>query len=247
MFFGIRRRLTYTNVAITVALVFAMSGGALAANRYLITSTKQISPKVLKALQGKNGASGAQGSAGPAGKEGLAGKEGPTGKEGTAGKEGAAGKEGPAGKEGAAGKEGSPWTAGGTLPAEKSETGSWNTDAPGNAPPYSWLFTISFPIELGGALGEGEVHYVGEHGNGTTCPGSATEPNATPGNLCLYQAFAIGVEEEEGHAKASISPVSTAFITSDVQGTSTSGALVNIPRDKEEPVLAFGTWAVTEK
>jgi Collagen triple helix repeat (20 copies) len=82
------KRLTYANVAATLALVFSMSGGALAASKYLITSTKQISPKVLKSLKGKNGQPG---TAGPAG---AAGKEGPAGKEGTVGKEG---KEGPAG------------------------------------------------------------------------------------------------------------------------------------------------------
>ena len=51
-----RRRLSYANVTATLALVFAMSGGALAANHYLINSTKQISPKVLKKLTGKPGA-----------------------------------------------------------------------------------------------------------------------------------------------------------------------------------------------
>ena len=44
-----RGRLSYANVAMTLALVFAMSGGAYAASKYVITSTKQISPKVLKA------------------------------------------------------------------------------------------------------------------------------------------------------------------------------------------------------
>ena len=44
---AIRSRLTYANVAVTLALVLAMSGGAYAADRYLITSTKQIKPKVL--------------------------------------------------------------------------------------------------------------------------------------------------------------------------------------------------------
>jgi hypothetical protein len=45
-----RRHLTYANVAATLALVFSMSGGALAAKHYLIDSTKQINPKVLKSL-----------------------------------------------------------------------------------------------------------------------------------------------------------------------------------------------------
>ncbi len=65
-----------------------MTGGAMAAKHYLITSTKQIAPKVINALKGKNGAPG---------KEGAAGKEGSPGKEGPVGKEGKEGKEGPRG------------------------------------------------------------------------------------------------------------------------------------------------------
>jgi hypothetical protein len=45
-----RRHLTYANVAATLALIFAMSGSALAAKHYLLSSTSQISPKVLKSL-----------------------------------------------------------------------------------------------------------------------------------------------------------------------------------------------------
>ncbi len=84
----IRRQLSYANVAATLALVFAMSGGALAASHYVITKTGQISPKVRKALKGQRGATGP---AGPQGKEGASGKEGATGKEGKEGAEGKAG------------------------------------------------------------------------------------------------------------------------------------------------------------
>ncbi len=84
----IRKRVTYANVAATIAIFFALSGGAYAASKYLITSTKQISPKVLKALKGKNGKNGADGAAGPAGS---------TGKEGSAGKNGANGEKGASG------------------------------------------------------------------------------------------------------------------------------------------------------
>jgi hypothetical protein len=96
-----RIRITYANVAATLALVLSMSGGALAASHYLVNSTKQISPKVLKKLQGKQG--------GP----GPAGKEGPQGKEGSQGKEG---------KEG---KEGKNLTAETTLPSGQSESGTF--------------------------------------------------------------------------------------------------------------------------
>ena len=86
-----RGRITYANVAATLALVFSMSGGALAASHYLINSTKQINPKVLRKLQGHNGRSGA------AGVTGQGGLVGPAGKEGLQGKEGAQGKDGPRG------------------------------------------------------------------------------------------------------------------------------------------------------
>jgi hypothetical protein len=80
-----RRRLSYANVVATLALVFAMSGGALAANHYLINSTKQINPKVRKALTGKTGKTGATGPAGPAGPTGATGGTGAAGSPGTPG------------------------------------------------------------------------------------------------------------------------------------------------------------------
>jgi hypothetical protein len=81
----IRRHLSYANVVATLALVFAMSGGALAAKHYLINSTKQINPKVLKKLAGtgKTGPAGATGAAGAVGSTGPQGKEGAQGKEGS--------------------------------------------------------------------------------------------------------------------------------------------------------------------
>jgi hypothetical protein len=75
----LRRNLSYSNVAATLALVFAMSGGALAASRYVINSPKQINPKVLKALKGKTGKTG------PAGRQGQSGTPGAMGAQGSAG------------------------------------------------------------------------------------------------------------------------------------------------------------------
>jgi hypothetical protein len=92
-----RGSLNYANVTATLALVFAMSGGALAAHHYLISSTKQISPAVLGKLKGKTG---------PTGPPGSIGKEGAAGAAGKGGAAGAAGKEGPQGKEGSRGPEG---------------------------------------------------------------------------------------------------------------------------------------------
>ena len=89
---GRRRRLSYANVAATVAVVLSLGGGtALAVNGYVITSTKQIKPSVLKKLHGAqgpagtNGGNGAAGPAGPAGPTGPAGMNGSNGTPGTNG------------------------------------------------------------------------------------------------------------------------------------------------------------------
>ena len=77
-----RRHLSYANVVATLALAFAMGGTAVAANHYLITSTKQIAPRVLNRLKGRAGPTGATGAAGPRGEGGAAGAAGPAGASG---------------------------------------------------------------------------------------------------------------------------------------------------------------------
>jgi hypothetical protein len=108
----LRHHLSYANVVATVALTLSMSGAAWAAGTYLITSTSQISPKVLKKLKGHKGAAGAAGpeglqgptgAAGPAGAQGVQGTTGPVGDEGRQGSVGATGPPGPVGIEGPAG------------------------------------------------------------------------------------------------------------------------------------------------
>ena len=81
----LRRNLSYSNVAATLALVFAMGGSAIAANHYLINSTKQINPKVLKKLKGNTGHSGLPGSQGPRGLVGPQGIQGTPGVKGDSG------------------------------------------------------------------------------------------------------------------------------------------------------------------
>jgi hypothetical protein len=113
----VRRHLSYANVAATLALVFAMSGGALAATHYLINSTKQINPKVLKALKsgtggsGQNGVNGAPGSSGAAGSQGIQGNQGPAGPAGATGNTGPEGQQGAKGTQGPEGGSVGAWTA----------------------------------------------------------------------------------------------------------------------------------------
>jgi hypothetical protein len=226
MFSSVRRRLTYANVIVTFALVFAMSGGAYAASKYLITSTRQISPKVLKSLKGKAGANGVQGAAGPAGPQGPAGAAGAKGETGAPGSQG---KEGPAGKEG---KEGKPGQTGftETLPSGKTETGGWalSPSAEGIA-----IAPISFNIPLAHALEVASVHFVKPSGDGSTCPGSVEAPTATPGNLCVYEDDVLGLTFT-AIDKYSVNP-----------GASTAGAVLQFEAGAAAPRLAFGSWAVT--
>lgn len=151
MYRALRKRFTPSTLIATLALVFAMSGGAYAAGKYLITSTKQISPKVLKSLTGKagpagkdgtngtNGAAGAQGPAGAKGENGAPGTNGTNGKDGVsvtstvlAAKNANCKEGGSEFKAGASttfacnGKEGKEGTFGGqTLPSGKTLRGVW--------------------------------------------------------------------------------------------------------------------------
>jgi hypothetical protein len=85
MFKRTARRLSYANVTATLALVFSMSGGALAASHYLINSTRQINPHVLTRLRGDTGPMGPAGPPGPPGPAAQAGAAGAVGASGAAG------------------------------------------------------------------------------------------------------------------------------------------------------------------
>jgi hypothetical protein len=183
MFSAIRRRLTYANVGMTVVLVFAMSGGALAASKFVITSTKQIKPSVLKQLSGKAGAPGPAGPTGPAGAPGAGtpGPQGPVGSNGANGesvtsaalkpKEGGCTEGGSkftvGGKEttacnGAKGAAGAPGAIhpGEKLPTGASETGTWATVSLQDGGFALGLVSMSFTVPLATSLEESHIHYI---------------------------------------------------------------------------------------
>jgi hypothetical protein len=233
----LRKRVTYVHIGMMLALVLAMSGGAYAAKRYLITSTKQIKPSVLTQLKGAkgpagpagpSGSTGLMGATGLTGATGIIGKEGPQGKAGVEGKEGKAGVEGKEGKAGVEGKEGSPWTAGGTLPKGATETGTW-TAKPGAG--ETQLVSIGFPIPLAAELEASAVHIAPD----ATCPGTAAAPAAEKGVLCVYIGVNLNqhVELSGTFKPSSLSP-----------GAGVAGAILNT-KGIESPTLAYGTWAVT--
>jgi len=271
MFSSIRKRLTFANVAMTLALVFAMSGGAYAAKKYLITSIKQIKPSVVAQLKGKDGKDGAQGPAGaqgpvgPAGKDGAQGKEGlngTDGKDGKAGATGPAGPTGPTGPKGLTGPEGqSGFTE--TLPPGKTETGEWSLvrNVPGSGERVAAANSFNIPL-----ASVPTAHYLRKTGkepfyNGETekeeertvagCSGTVVSPTAAAGNLCIYTSEeASAFKNVFGNI---ILPVVCPLSSGGACVGSTTGAdkygfgLETISESELGPglVSVAGTWAVT--
>jgi Collagen triple helix repeat (20 copies) len=244
MFSRIRRHCNFTTVVAFIALLFAMSGGAYAAQRYLITSTRQISPTVLKALKAGRGSAGANGAPGNPGAQGTAGSQGAQGPKGDpgaggargetgeTGEQGAEGERGPAGATGATGVKGDPWTPNNTLPKGATETGVWGIrQAPEGK---EELLSLSFPIPLANELDEAHVHIAPD----PACPGTVEKPTAEPGNLCVYPGVAANIKLEQ-----IVKPYGL-----NEKGAGTTGANLVIIANTEPPVPLFysnGTWAVT--
>jgi hypothetical protein len=101
------RRPSPALIVAAIALTLAVTGSAVAAGHFLITSAKQISPHVLRSLRGTRGATGPGGVGlrGGAGSAGAIGPIGPTGAAGAGvtGTSGTTGSTGPSGATGATG------------------------------------------------------------------------------------------------------------------------------------------------
>jgi hypothetical protein len=244
MFSGVRSRFSYANVVATFALVFAMSGGALAASKYLITSTKQIKPSVLKSLKGKTGPAGAAGIAGPAGVVGPAGSggpQGPAGPQGPVGENGAPGAEGKAGKNGVNGKEGSPWTDKGTLPEGATETGTWSIGpAPEVGHTTNNITTISFPISLAAPIEASKVHIFEGSPAPSGCSLEGAVLKASSGSLCIQVQGSLGLSITALKA-SQVSPFNLETVE---EGAGRVGVLLSAG-GIAEGTAGVGTWAVT--
>jgi hypothetical protein len=266
----IRKRVTFANVVMTLALVFAMSGGAYAAKRYVISSTKQISPKVVAQLRGKAGAAGAAGPEGKQGPQGPAGKDGANGINGTPGSNGTAGegvttKAVPSKVATCAEQGGAEFEVGTvttlacngqsgftkTLPSGDTETGTWGFSTVATASKQLAVGAVSFNIPL--AAAPNSVHLIpapSEHEEENEefpvppagCTGNVTSPGAAKGNLCV---FARRYENAEAYFG------SVNFLNPEGGGAEflnsagRVGVSVTAQSVATGPLFGLGTWAVT--
>lgn len=193
---AVRRNLTPPTALAVVALVFAMSGGAVAAKNYA-TGSAEASKKG-KSKKGKPGPRGQRGKRGPKGLIGPQGLMGPQGPKGDTGEQG------PVGSQGPKGDTGDPWTAGGFLPSGQSLGGMWVAGvgaeiAPGTGAAAAAI-SFGFPLK-----GLPVIKVVKKEQEGTEhaaeCPGSIFAPKAAKGVLCLYTA-----EEAPGMTFQSATP-----------------------------------------
>jgi hypothetical protein len=140
---SLRRHLSYSNVTATLALVFAMGGSAIAAKHYLITSTKQIKPRVLKTLEAH--ATGARG---------VAGRTGATGAAGATGANGAPG-----------------LSALSTLPSGASESGAYDVGSSLPSAGDAVEGDIAFPVPLPAGIPHTNVTHNKPGATTASCPG----------------------------------------------------------------------------
>ena len=165
--------------------------------------------------------------AGPRGPRGLAGANGA---QGPAGPAGPGGPGGPGGPPGPAGPEG-PFPSG-NMPAGKTIRGNFMNEGPSG----SFAFRgYSFGFQLATSP---TVHYVL---SGTAppaeCPGTATNPQAQAGHLCLYE----GYNSNRSTGPCIFSPI----VGSCGQATRWGFALAIYPAVGGSTFYAGGSWAVT--
>ena len=229
MFSLLRNRFGIPGVISVIALVFAMAGGAFAANNLQSGGSKATAS--------------AKGKQGPRGKPGKTGKTGPQGPAGAKGDTGAQGAPGAKGDTGAPGQTG--FTE--TLPSGETETGAWSAfveGASGGAAAAALSFSIPLEQPLDAThVVKNPLGYDGEDEVGPEhekCPGKAANPRAQAGYLCVYTGNAFIAEFGTGGVESISDPGASA---SEQPGAATSGAVLIVSSTKLASIA--GTWAVT--
>jgi hypothetical protein len=256
-----RNRVGVSGIVALVALVLAMTGGAWAASKYIITSVKQIKPNVRKALEGQTGPTGPAGPAGANGTNGVPGTNGTNGADGADGVDGVDGEsvtntklepgegectEGGAeftvgageptyacnGEPGEDGAEGSPWVAG-SVPTGSEMRGTWATNT--NAAAAEFIYAA---LPTGVPLANGVSIVLRAPGTlGTIeCAGSAENPlpATNEGNPASGVLCLYTGESLNMNSESLLKKVSN----------SKGGIVVRLKTAAAGPAFAFGSWGM---
>lgn len=158
-----RAKLTYSNVMVTILAVVVLGGGTAYAATQLLPKNS-VGPRQLR-----------KGAVTPP-KLSKAAKAALTGRQGPVGPRGPAGSTGPIGPQGQFVD---------VVPSGKTLVGTYAERAHATAPNEDYIAAISFGLRFSSAL---TAHFVA---TGTTpplqCPGNGNNPQAAPGNLCVYE------------------------------------------------------------
>jgi hypothetical protein len=212
----LRSKLTYSNVMVTVLAVLVIGGGtAYAASEMLpknSVGSKQIKKEAVTPAKLSK-----------ASKAALTGPQGPKGNTGATGPQGLKGDQGNRGEIGPAG----PLVE--TLPSGKTERGQYSF-AGQTGSGYSPVNSVSFALPLASAP---SGHLIAISGAPTAeCPGTASQPEAAPGNLCVYETRADG---GKGPSESSLREVEEGRF----------GITFYVPLPSSTNWEIEGTWAVT--
>jgi Collagen triple helix repeat (20 copies) len=216
-------------------------------------------PKGDKGDNGSNGAGGPQGEAGAAGSQGAKGDTGAAGSQGPKGDTGDTGPQGPAGEAGMC-SEANPDC---TLASGATLTGVWGVGGEADpalvpitfqvdvSPAPTAIYNFQFiGFNLGKELRDEEVVYYGpypdiagfpeaeadEEAYEEVCNGSAAEPKAEPGYLCIYPGKTSGIVNSAA-AEAGVSAPT-------VEAADESGVVLPLILGSSTSYQS-GRWAVT--
>jgi len=243
------RRPSPAMVVACLALFVASAGTSIAASHYLITSTKQIKPSVLKQLKGARGpagpsatpaaalpgqkgdtgATGATGPAGPKGDTGANGIDGTVGPIGLQGPKGDTGLTGPTGAKGDTGAQGPQGLKGDTgaagatgSPGAEGDTGA--TGSPGAT----------------GATGPDFVSW-----SSVVTSGVAGDCNHAPGGAddgCFYPPVITGGSFTARHVYCAIGQAQSLYATFEIIQNRADGSLLSIGTCVTNQYFASGSY-----
>jgi hypothetical protein len=236
-----RRALT---LVATAALVTATAGGAYAAGTsggsisacvhhdggglYQARRCAHDDRQLQWSVRGPGGLQGAAGAAGPAGAPGPRGLTGPPGPQGNGGPKGEQGAAGPAGPRGDSFESG--------LPSGKTLRGVYeiaDTAATKSVQDQTTAISETYAAALPAAP---QLHLIADGATPpAACPGSAADPKAAAGNLCVY--------ESRNHTNLAEDP--DVFIDALNQSEATLGFGIEITANSAGLYDSAGTWAVT--